>query len=150
MKKGIRLERGGMKVIFDCNVIIAAGLKNGTCRSALIKGIELCDIYVTDEIIREYRDVIIREKFKKHKLELYKLLEIVCEVAYWTDPSAVNIVCNLPDKDDVIYLKAATSTQADYLITGNIKHFPQRKYENVAIITPADFFNLIKVHTQHT
>jgi predicted nucleic acid-binding protein len=50
----------------------------------------------------------------------------------------------LPDPDDVPFLEVAASGAADYLVTGNAKHFvPIRGKHSIAIVSPRDFVALL-------
>ena len=66
-------------------------------------------------------------------------VKIICEVSEWIAPQKSKF--SLPDKDDLIYLNAALSANAQFLITGNIKDFPERKYKNCTILSPVEFLN---------
>ena len=47
----------------------------------------------------------------------------------------------LPDESDNKFLELALSCQADFVITGNSKHFPMGKFENTEIISPEKYWN---------
>ena len=135
-----------MKIVLDCNVIISAGLTNGNCRKVLLDVLENHTLYISENILIEYRDVISRPKFKNVYQYLYSLIEIICEVSKLTYAKKTNF--SLPDKDDLIYLETAISSDADYLITGNIKDFPMKKYNKTSIITPKEFLNTANLCVQ--
>ena len=126
-----------MKIVLDCNVIISAGLTNGTCRKVILDVFENHSLCISEDILIEYKGVISREKFKRVKDYLYSLIEIICEVSELIIPKKSDFT--LPDKDDLIYLNTALSANAQFLITGNSKDFPERKYKNCTIISPAEF-----------
>jgi predicted nucleic acid-binding protein len=46
------------------------------------------------------------------------------------------------DETDNRFLECAVSAGADYIITGNTRHFPSR-FESIRIVTPREFFDLI-------
>ena len=46
------------------------------------------------------------------------------------------------DKKDNRFLAAATAAGADFIITGNARHFPTR-YRKTRIVTPAEFITII-------
>ena len=46
----------------------------------------------------------------------------------------------LNDADDDKFLELAFSSNADFLITGNTKHFPFGKFQNTEIISPANYY----------
>ena len=126
-----------MKIVIDCNVIISAAINNGNCRKILKYVILNCSILVSDNILKEYFDVSQRKKHKKYCKYILKILSILSKIAYKVESP----ICNyeLPDRDDEVYLWTALSWWAKYLITWNIKDFPEKKYWKVIIINPRDF-----------
>lgn len=47
----------------------------------------------------------------------------------------------LPDPSDAKYINLAIAVHAKYIITGNIKDFPDLFYKNTRIISPREFFD---------
>ena len=50
------------------------------------------------------------------------------------------------DPDDDILLECAHAARADYLVTGNLKHFPQ-SWASTLVATPRRFLDLLAVET---
>jgi putative PIN family toxin of toxin-antitoxin system len=97
-------------------------------------------LYISEEILVEYKAVISRPKFKYVKKRLYSLIEIICETSEFVVITKSKF--SLPDKKDLIYLDTALSSNAQYFITGNKKDFPEKNYKNSTIISPADFLSI--------
>lgn len=129
-----------MKVVLDCNVIISAGLTDGTCRKVMLEIFQNHSLCISEEILLEYSEVISRTKFSNVREYLYSLIERICEVSELVTITRSKF--SLPDKKDLIYLDTALSAGAQYLITGNNKDFPEAKYKTTPVITPAEFLNL--------
>jgi predicted nucleic acid-binding protein len=49
------------------------------------------------------------------------------------------------DPDDNRFLECADAARADYLVTGNLRHFP-RFWKKTKIITPREFIGLVAPH----
>jgi predicted nucleic acid-binding protein len=49
------------------------------------------------------------------------------------------------DHDDNIFLECAEAAGADYLVTGNLKHFP-RFWKKTKITSPREFISLAAPH----
>ena len=49
------------------------------------------------------------------------------------------------DPDDNIFVECADAARADFLITGNRKHFPAF-WKNTKIVTPREFVSLVAPH----
>lgn len=47
----------------------------------------------------------------------------------------------LTDPSDNKFLDLALSASADFLITGNLKHFPFNRLENTEILSPEKYWN---------
>ena len=133
------------KVILDTNVIISAFLK-AESNPALI--LALClegslAVCLSETIWQEYRGVLRRKKFQGLDQEsIEKLLSVIKQQALWVSPRIpVNILSH--DPADNKFLECALESQADYLITGNTRHFPLKMFHGTRIITPRDFIDLI-------
>ena len=133
------------KVILDTNVIISAFLK-AESNPALILALGLegsLTVCLSETIWQEYRGVLRRKKFQGLEQEsIETLLLVLKEQALWVSPRIpVNILSR--DPADNKFLECALESQADYLITGNTRHFPLKKFHGTQIITPRDFIDLI-------
>ena len=128
-----------MIIVTDCNVIISAGLTNGTARKALMNILSHNKNFISDEIVREYRDVMLRPKFTKYKESLVQIIEHVCINSHWISYTPARSDFHLPDPFDQMYLDLAIEIKADYIVTGNAKDYPDFKYNNTVIISPGKF-----------
>ena len=133
------------KVILDTNVIISAFLK-AESNPALILALGLegsLTVCLSKKIWQEYQGVLRRKKFRGLDQEsIEKLLSVLKEQAIWVLPRiSVNILSR--DPADNKFLECALESQADYLITGNTRHFPLKKFHGTQIINPRDFIDLI-------
>ena len=133
------------RVILDTNVIISAFL---TAESNPALVLALClegslTVCLSETIWQEYQGVLRRKKFQGLDQEsIEKLLSVLKQQALWVSPRIqVNILSR--DPADNKFLECALESQADYLITGNIRHFPLKKFHNTRIINPRDFIDLI-------
>ncbi|MFK5927000.1 MAG: putative toxin-antitoxin system toxin component, PIN family [Desulfuromusa sp.] len=124
-----------MKIVLDTNVLIS-GLINPTGVPAkilnLILNQNIIVLYDT-RIIKEYVDVLKRRKFSFTKESIDPLLDFIkyegCFVA------AEPLKISFKDEDDKMFLEVAKTGRAEYLITGNIIHFPKERF----IVTPREF-----------
>jgi uncharacterized protein len=60
--------------------------------------------------------------------------------AFWVRPTEAIRACSDPDDD--IFLESAHAAQADYLVTGNLKHFPA-SWSATRIVAPRRLLNII-------
>lgn len=132
-----------MKTVIDCNVIISAAISQKNCKEVIKKIISHHQNFISTPILLEYKNVISRKKFDAYKPQLIKTLEIICRSSSYIEITNHKCKYSLADKNDEIYLKTALESQADLLITGNLKDFPEGKYENTQIINPKQALELL-------
>jgi predicted nucleic acid-binding protein len=91
--------------------------------------------------------VLARDKFRGlARVAVRKLLADRRERALWIDPR-VAVDEAKEDPADNAFLECALEAQADFLITGNTKHFPSGKFHNTQILTPGEFISCIALDT---
>jgi putative PIN family toxin of toxin-antitoxin system len=130
-----------LKLVVDTNVVVSALLKQES-NPALIISLILrgnCRLCVTKEIFLEYEEVLRRGKFKNlDQASVSEFLSTLRNRALWVVPK-VAIYGVTKDPDDNAFLECALESKADFLITGNIHHFPEKKFHRTSIVTPGDF-----------
>jgi predicted nucleic acid-binding protein len=55
-------------------------------------------------------------------------------------------VTTASDEPDNRFLECAQKARADYLVTGNKRHFPSPTFEGTIIVTPAEFAQIVAEH----
>ena len=129
-----------MKFVLDCNILISSAIsKNGNCRLIIKNVLVNHQIIVSEPIINEYLDVINRKKFSKYLNYNLAQVKLIMEYAKFTPLSRKKF--DIPDIDDLKYIQTALAEKANYLVTGNIKDFPDNTYDGVQIITPKYYVN---------
>jgi uncharacterized protein len=113
-----------IRVVLDTNIIVSALLQplGPPARIyvlALGDAIQLC---VSAQIYAEYEEVISRPRFQRSPDDIASTLQAIREKGFWVHPAESVQACDDPDDD--IFLECAQAAQADYLVTGNLKHFP--------------------------
>jgi putative PIN family toxin of toxin-antitoxin system len=137
-----------LKLVIDTNVVISSLLKPES-NPALIMSLILrgdCTLCVTEAIFVEYEEVLGRGKFKKlDQAGVGEFLATLRKRASWVVPK-VTIDDVTKDPDDNAFLECALESKADFLITGNIHHFPEKKFRHTSIVTPSEFvFHAVKL-----
>jgi len=77
---------------------------------------------VSGSIYAEYEEVISRPRFKHSEETIASALGAIREKGFWVRPT--EHVCLCSDPDDDLFLECAQAANADFLVTGNLKHFP--------------------------
>lgn len=113
-------------VVLDTNVIVSAhlkeeGLERFVLDLALARKLQL---FLADEILEEYEGVLARPAFKLSPAKVAASLRLIEKAATIVYPQKK--ITAAKDPDDNKFLECATEAQADYLVTGNKKHFPRQ------------------------
>ena len=128
--------------VIDTNVLVSA-LLTSNINSPTVKVINaLLDNNVTplynDEIIDEYKDVLNRPKFKFSKKTVNFYIKAIQQRGISTQRTQSDEV--FPDPKDIVFYEVAMSKEDAYLVTGNIKHFPQKPI----VVTPAEMLEILQ------
>ena len=134
-----------LRLVIDTNVLVSAALKpEGLERSAVVLAVtKPARFYVSRPILEEYADVLSRPELDIRKGVRQQLLQLVRNHSYIVRPSRRLEVAG--DPDDNMFLECADTARADYLITGNQRHFP-RFWKRTKIITTREFISLSAPH----
>jgi len=113
-----------VRVVLDTNILVSAcwkpgGLESRVTQLALTGNITTC---VTPEILAEYRDVLSRPKLASMQLPGVELLAALERAAILIE-TKVRVHASIDD-DDNRFLECAEAAEAEYLITGNLRHYP--------------------------
>ena len=134
-----------LRIVIDTNIVISAALKpDGLQRTVLILAItKPARLYVTDGILAEYREVLARPELKIRKGLRQQLLQLIRNHAQVVRPPRPLQVTR--DPDDNKFLECADAARADYLVTGNQRHFP-KFWKKTKVITSREFISIVAPH----
>ena len=132
-----------MKIVLDTNVLVSGILSpNGppaaVLRALLTERVTLC---FDERIVSEYRDVLTRTKFSFDRDLVEELIGFLESAGSPT--LAAPLAVTLPDPWDQMFIEVAIASQADYLVTGNLKHFPETARAGVSVVSPRAFLDLL-------
>lgn len=118
--------------VIDTNVLVSALLAKKSDSATvqvierMIKG-EIIPVY-SNEIMNEYHEVLSRKKFKFSPELITFFLSAIEKFGILAEPSETGIT--LPDMKDLPFYEVVMEKRDDnaYLVTGNLKHFPEREF----------------------
>lgn len=130
--------------VIDTNVLVSALLSShenaATVQvvSMLFSG-DVIPVF-SDDILAEYNEVLRRKKFHFSEDVVRTLLDTITSIGEKITPSPSGEV--LPDMKDLPFYEVVLEKEADnaYLITGNIKHFPDKPN----IVTAREFLTILE------
>jgi putative PIN family toxin of toxin-antitoxin system len=99
--------------------------------------------YVSDPIVSEYAMVLSRPELKIRRGLRQQLLQLIKNHARVVKASRLVQVTS--DLADNMFIECTDAARADYLVTGNQRHFP-KFWKNTKIITSSEFLTVIAPH----
>lgn len=113
-----------LRVVLDTNVVVSAVLTRGGLESRILRLALNGELrpYASLPILREYAEVLARAKFRLTKSAQQQIVEGIERAAVVVAPKPHILVCS--DPDDNMFLECSETAHADYLISGNLRHFP--------------------------
>lgn len=134
-----------VRLVIDTNVLVSAAIKPaGLQRTVLLLALtKPARLYVSRPILQEYGEVLARPELMIRKGARQQLLQLIENRSYLVAPRRPLEVAS--DPDDNKFVECADAAGADYLVTGNQKHFP-RFWKKTKIVTPREFIILSAPH----
>lgn len=112
-----------MRLVIDTNIIVSALLSEDSKAFQLLS--DVLDgkyiVLISEEIFKEYEDVLSRDKFGFDSDIINFLLNWFRENAVWVE--VLESDAPMKDEKDRVFYDLAKSCKAR-LVTGNIKHYP--------------------------
>ena len=132
-----------LRLVLDTNIIVSAALKPDglQCTVLLLALAKPARLYVNEAIIAD-ASVLARPELKIRK-GLRQQLQLIKSRCYRVAPTKRLQVT--PDPDDNIFLECVDAARADYLVTGNQRHFP-RFWKKTKVITSREFISIVAPH----
>ena len=99
----------------------------------------MIQVWISQAVLAEYQEVSSRPRIGISPTRAKILLSELESISRFVTPSKV--VTSSPDPDDNMFLECAEAAKAHYLVTGNIRHFPER-WKYTKRVTPKQFLDL--------
>ena len=128
-----------MIIVVDTNIIVSGLLKASGNPAVIVNQLLSGKVRAAYDIriIREYREVLRRPKFKFDKIDRDNLLNFIEGEGLLIYPEPLKI--SLPVPDDLPFLETAAAIKSKTLVTGNSKDYTTPEISDVKIISPAGF-----------
>ena len=135
-----------MKIVVDTNVLVSALIRSEGIPARIVDVIlsRQAKTVLDHRIYLEYEEVLLRPEFGFSRELVDDLLDFL-----WLSSERVRVATmsvELPDADDTKFLEVAMTASADFLITGNLRHFPARQRHGVHVVSPREWWELWSGH----
>jgi len=134
-----------LRLVIDTNVLVSAAIKPaGLQRTVFLIAISKpARLYVSHPIFEEYSEVLARPELRIRKGLRLQFLQLIKNHGHTVVPTRQLEATT--DPADNIFVECADAARADYLVTGNQKHFP-RFWKKTKVVTPREFVSLAAPH----
>jgi putative PIN family toxin of toxin-antitoxin system len=132
-----------IRAVLDTNVLVSAMISSAGNEALLVLAINqgLVTPCFSPAILREYSDVLLRPRFGFPADDVDALLGLLHRCGSLFDP--VPIGRSSPDPDDDEFIACALAAKAEFLVTGNKRHFPQHAVVGAKVVNAAELLDLI-------
>jgi putative PIN family toxin of toxin-antitoxin system len=131
-----------IRVVLDTNVVVSAHLNSeGYERSVLDLALAgKLQVVISEVILQEYENVLRRPKFRLNPRDVSRSLRLMRSAMRVVTPyRRLNVA---RDPGDNRFLECAETAKADYLVTGNKRHFP-KQWHATAIVNSSELLEWI-------
>ena len=132
-------------VVIDTNVLVSALItRNENSPTVQILRFlangNIVPVY-SEDIVKEYNEVLRREKFKLSESLIINLLKDIMDNGLKITELA-EVTETMPDPKDIVFYAVTLSAQDKdaFLVTGNGKHFPEKPF----VVTPSELVEILK------
>lgn len=128
--------------VLDTNVVVSALLRPAGPPAAVVDlGFSrVFRWYITQLILAEYRIVLARKRLAIDARKAANFFADLEETAIEVTPARRLNECT--DANDNKFLECALAARADFVVTGNTRHFPTR-FQDIRIALPRQFLTVL-------
>jgi putative PIN family toxin of toxin-antitoxin system len=136
-----------IRAVIDTNVLVSALIKPDSPAGPILRKLGegnfqlIFSPAVLDELIRVLAYPKLRKKYKISREDMETVVAILVLRGEMVFPSRSIRVCRDPHDD--IFIEAAVSGSADYLVSGDSDLLALNKFEGVKILSPGDFLRIL-------
>jgi uncharacterized protein len=133
-----------IRIVLDTNILISALLFGGNPEMVLERGlVGHVGLVLSRAILNELEGVLCGKKFRyptEIARSIVRELEAICEIVTPTRNIAVVKV----DPYDNMILECAVEAKADYVVSGDNHLLKLERFEDIPILSPAQFLDVVK------
>jgi putative PIN family toxin of toxin-antitoxin system len=129
-----------LTVVLDTNVLVSSMLspKGPPAKILdLIMGDHMRVAY-DDRILGEYEEVLSRPKLQIPAPEVLAVIDHIELTGQYVEPEPLSAE-EYTDPDDIMFAEVFITSNADALVTGNLRHYKPLFKQDVMVLTPVQF-----------
>jgi len=131
-----------VKIVLDTNVLVAGLLSPSGAPGEIVRMVSSGELRLCLDarVLTEYAEVLRRPRFGFPEEPVAILLDFIARSGETVASSP--LPKSLPDPDDEAFLQVAVAGGVEYLITGNLGHFPAALRCGVKVVSPGEFLSI--------
>lgn len=137
-----------MRIVLDTNVLVTAARSRIGASYKLISMLPSSKFELTLSLplYMEYLDVLLRSNVKPEGVTDADVVDFVDNILVHSQTKNIYYLWrhSLMDRKDDMILELAVASQAEYIVTFNIKDFTNIELFGIEAIKPGDFLNLLR------
>lgn len=128
-----------MRLVIDTNVLVSGLLSPFRPPGVIVGWIaaERLRLCYDARMLAEYHDVLRRPAFPFAEEDVAALLASIRAVGELVVSEPIRVA--LDHEADRPFLEVADAAAVQFLVTGNLRHFPRGRWNNVRIVSPREF-----------
>lgn len=131
-----------MRVFLDTNVLASAVATRGLCADVLREVLTSHELVTSPQVLSELKRIL-RTKFGVAQDLIDDFISLIQQETVLAQPGPLPPV-EIDDHDDLPILSAAISGRADAFVTGDKELLDLSEVENLAILSPRQFWDKLK------
>ena len=127
-------------VVLDTNVLVSSLLSQKSWPAKILDLIldDRIQVAYDDHILAEYEEVLSRPELQIHPSKMLAVIDHIELTGNFVESESLSIE-GYTDPDDVMFAEVFITSNADALITGNLRHYKPLLHHNALVLSPAQF-----------
>lgn len=132
-----------IRAVIDTNVLVSAMISSAGNEALLLMAISQGVVApcFSAEILEEYTEVLLRPRFSFPRSEVRALVNLLRLKGH--DLGSICPIEVSPDPDDDKFIACVLAAKAQFLVTGNKKHFPADQLGGAKLVNAAELLEII-------
>jgi uncharacterized protein len=129
-----------LTVVLDTNVLVSSLLSQKSWPAKILDLIldDYIQVAYDDRILGEYEEVLARPELHLPSPRVLAVIDHIELTGKFVTPNPLSTE-GYTDPDDIMFAEVFIISNADALITGNLKHYKPLLKENALVLSPAQF-----------
>jgi len=137
-----------VRVFLDTNVLASAATTRGLCADVVREVLASHELLISTQVLTELKRVL-RTKFGVAQDLIDDFISLMRQDTVLARPGQLPTV-EIQDQDDLPILAAAISADADVFVTGDKELLDLGHIENIAILSPRQFWDKLRARSRRT